>query len=58
MAGLRFIGLAYKLRRGWARIPPKQRRQLARNAQKLAAKHGPTIAKGVRKAVRQARKAR
>ena len=58
MAAIRLIGLAYKLRRGWARIPPKQRRQLAKNAQKLAAKHGPTLAKGVGKAVKQARKAR
>ena len=58
MAAFRLIGLAYKLRRGWARIPPAQRRKLAKDARKLAAKHGPTLAKGVQKAVKQARKAR
>jgi len=54
MPMFRLLGLAYKLRRGWSRIPPEQRKKILKHAQK----HGPTVAKQVAKAARQARKAR
>jgi hypothetical protein len=54
MAMFRLVGLAYKLKRGWSRIPPEQRKKLVKNAQK----HGPKVARQVGKAVRQVRKSR
>ena len=54
MAAFRLITLAYKLKRGWSRIPPAQRKKMVKHAQKQA----PKVAKQVGKAVRQARKAR
>jgi hypothetical protein len=54
MPAFKLIGLAFKLKRGWSRIPPEQRRKLAQQARK----HGPEVAKQVGKVVRQARKAR
>ena len=55
---LRLLGLAYKLRRGWALMSASQRRRIARGAAGTGRRHGPTIVRGVRKAVKQARKAR
>jgi chlorite dismutase len=50
--------LALKMRRGWARIPPEQRRKIMKTAGKQARKHGPTVAKNLREAVKKVRKAR
>ena len=58
MAALRFLAVAYKLKRGWSRIPPAQRERIVKQAGKTVRKHGPTVAKEVSRAVRQARKAR
>jgi len=54
MPFLRLLTLAFKLRRGWSRIPPAQRRRLLKQARK----HGPTVARGLREAAKQARKLR
>jgi hypothetical protein len=51
----KFIVLA---RSGWKRLPPAQRRKLLIAAGKHARKHGPTVARQVRTAVKNARKAR
>ena len=37
-----------KLRRGWTRIPPKQRRKIIEGARDQARKQGPVVAKRVR----------
>jgi acyl-CoA reductase-like NAD-dependent aldehyde dehydrogenase len=58
MATWKLVTLAYKVQRGWSRIPPAQRRQIINNASKQARKHGPTVAKRVADTVRQARKGR
>jgi hypothetical protein len=50
--------LAFKLKRGWSRIPPAQRRKMIDNAGKQARKHGPVVAKRLGDAVRNARKGR
>jgi hypothetical protein len=47
--------LAVKVRRGWQRIPPEQRRKLLADASRQVRKHGPTVAKRIGTAVRQAR---
>ena len=54
MSTFKLLTLAYKLRRGWARIPPAQRRRLLKQARK----HGPTVARNAAKVVKQARKLR
>ncbi|TMJ92882.1 MAG: chlorite dismutase family protein [Actinobacteria bacterium] len=58
MATFKLLTLAFKLRRGWARIPPAQRRRLLKQAGKQARKHGPTVARGLNKAAKQARRLR
>jgi acyl-CoA reductase-like NAD-dependent aldehyde dehydrogenase len=55
---LKLASFVFKARRGWARIPPEQRRKLLQAAGKQARKHGPTVAKRVGTAVKQVRKAR
>jgi hypothetical protein len=50
--------LAFKLKRGWSRIPPAQRRKMIDNAGKQARKRGPVVAKRLGDAVRNARKGR
>ena len=50
MAALRLIGLAFKLKRGWSRIPPAQRKKMLKQAQK----HGPKVIKQAAKAMRKA----
>jgi hypothetical protein len=55
MAALRLLALVFKLRRGWKRIPPAQRKKILKTAGKHARKHGPTAAKRIREAVRKAR---
>jgi hypothetical protein len=44
----KFLFLAMKLRRGWKRIPPKQRRRLIEGARDHARKQGPVVAKRMR----------
>jgi hypothetical protein len=58
MASWKILTLAFKLKRGWSRIPPAQRRKLIDNAGKQAKRHGPVVAKRLGQAVRQARKGR
>jgi hypothetical protein len=48
MAAWKVLFLAMKLRRGWSRIPPKQRRKLVEGAREQARKQGPVVAKRVR----------
>jgi len=55
MAALRLLALVFKLRRGWKRIPPAQRRKILKTAGKHARKHGPTVARRIGAAVRRAR---
>lgn len=43
-------------RSGWKNIPPAQRRKLLKTAGTTARKHGPTVARQVGTAVRNARK--
>jgi hypothetical protein len=57
MVGWKILALAFKVQRGWQRIPPAQRRQLLENAGKQARKHGPVLAKHV-SAVLNGRKGR
>ena len=45
-------------RRAWKMIPREQRRAARRTAVKTVRQHGPTVAKGVRSALKQARKVR
>ncbi len=47
MVAWKILALAFKVQRGWQRIPPAQRRQLLENAGKQARKHGPVLAKHV-----------
>ena len=49
MAAWKLILVAYKARQGWRRIPPAQRRAIVRTAQEAALKHGPVVARTVRK---------
>lgn len=56
MAAWKLLLVMAKARRGWARIPPEQRRKLMTSAQKTVRKHGPVVARRVGAAVRQARK--
>jgi hypothetical protein len=48
MAAWKLLFLAMKLRRGWNRIPPKQRRKLVENAREQVRTKGPVVAKRVR----------
>jgi hypothetical protein len=48
MAAWKLLFLAMKLRRGWNRIPPKQRRKLVENAREQVRTKGPIVAKRVR----------
>jgi hypothetical protein len=48
MAAWKLLFLAMKLRRGWNRIPPKQRRKLVEGARDQARKQGPVVVKRVR----------
>jgi hypothetical protein len=50
--------LLFFARRGWKMIPREQRRKLRRTAFTTARKHGPTVARQVRTAVKQAKQAR
>jgi hypothetical protein len=54
----KLLFVAMKMRRGWNRIPPDQRRKLIAGAGKQVRKHGPTVAKRVGAAVQAARKRR
>jgi hypothetical protein len=47
--------LTASARRGWKRIPPQQRRQIVETAGRTVRAHGPTVAKRLGAAVRQAR---
>jgi acyl-CoA reductase-like NAD-dependent aldehyde dehydrogenase len=51
----RLLALAFKLRRGWKRIPPAQRKKILKSAGKHARRHGPTVARRIGAAVRKAR---
>ena len=57
MVAWKILALAFKVQRGWQRIPPAQRRQLLENAGRQARKHGPVLAKHV-SAVLNGRKGR
>ena len=57
MVAWKILALAFKVKRGWQRIPPAQRRQLLENAGKQARRHGPVLAKHV-SAVLNGRKGR
>jgi hypothetical protein len=56
MVAWKLLALAFKVQRGWNRIPPAQRRQLLENAGKQARKHGPVLAKQVSTALKNTRK--
>jgi TRAP-type C4-dicarboxylate transport system substrate-binding protein len=58
MAAWKLALLALKARRGWKRLPPEQRKRIAKAAGKQARKHGPIVAKRVGTALKQVRKAR
>jgi hypothetical protein len=48
MAAWKILFLAVKLRRGWNRIPPKQRRKLVEGTRNQVRKQGPVVVKRVR----------
>jgi hypothetical protein len=48
MATWKILLLAMKMRRGWTRIPPKQRRKIIEGARDQVRKQGPVVAKRVR----------
>ena len=50
--------LFFLARRGWKLIPREHRRRVRRTVVSNARRHGPTVARGVRTAVKQARKPR
>jgi hypothetical protein len=50
--------LALKLRRGWNRIPPKQRRKMIENTREQVRTKGPVVAKRMRETARNVRKKR
>ncbi|HEX5470057.1 MAG TPA: hypothetical protein VFW80_13540 [Gaiellaceae bacterium] len=58
MATWKLVTLAFKLQRGWSRIPAAQRRRILEQAGREARKHGPVVAKHVGAAIREARKGR
>lgn len=53
-----YVKLLVLARQGWKRLPPEQRQKVLKGAAKTAQKHGPTLAKHARTAVKAARKAR
>ena len=55
---LRLLFLALRLRRGWKRIPPAQRRRVVQMAGRTVRKRGPTVAARVAAAARRAREVR
>jgi hypothetical protein len=58
MIAWKLVALAFKVQRGWQRIPPAQRKKLIENAGKQARKHGPVVAKQIGTALQNARKGR
>jgi hypothetical protein len=50
--------LLFLARRGWKLVPREHRRKLRTTAVRTARKHGPAVAKQVRTAVNEARRAR
>jgi hypothetical protein len=56
MATWKLLFLAVKLRRGWNRIPPKQRRKLIENTRDQVREKGPVVAKRIRETARNVRK--
>jgi hypothetical protein len=56
--GPRMWKLLFLARRGWKMIPREHRRRVRKEALKQARKHGPTVAKAARTAVKQARQLR
>jgi ribosomal protein S30 len=48
MGTWKVLFLAMKVRRGWNRIPPKQRRRLIEGAREQVRKQGPVVAQRVR----------
>ncbi len=54
----KLLFVAMRLRRGWKRIPPAQRRRMVEGAARAVRKRGPTVAKRVGTAVREARRGR
>ena len=48
MGTWKLLFLAMRLRRGWNRIPPQQRRRLIEGARQQARKQGPLVAQRVR----------
>jgi acyl-CoA reductase-like NAD-dependent aldehyde dehydrogenase len=55
MIAWKILALAFKVQRGWRRIPPAQRRQLLENAGKHARRHGPVLARHVSAALKNSR---
>jgi TRAP-type C4-dicarboxylate transport system substrate-binding protein len=53
-----YFKLLVLAKQGWMRLPPEQRKKVLKGAAKTAQKHGPTVAKHARTAVKAARKAR
>jgi hypothetical protein len=58
MATWKLLTLAFKVKRGWNRIPPAQRRQILENAGRQARRHGPVVARRVGETIRQSRRGR
>jgi hypothetical protein len=58
MATWKLLTLAFKVKRGWNRIPPAQRRQILENAGRQARRHGPIVARRVGETIRQSRRGR
>jgi acyl-CoA reductase-like NAD-dependent aldehyde dehydrogenase len=48
MPAFKVLFVAYKAQQGWKRIPPEQRRALLQAAQRQAKKHGPLVARTVK----------
>jgi hypothetical protein len=55
MATWKLVTLAFKVRRGWARIPPAQRRRILEQASRQARRHGPIVAKRFGETIRKGR---
>jgi TRAP-type C4-dicarboxylate transport system substrate-binding protein len=45
---LKVLFVAMKVQQGWRKIPPEQRRAMIQAAQRSAKKHGPLVAKTVK----------
>jgi len=48
MAAFKVLLVAMKAQQGWRKIPPEQRRALVQAAQRQAKKHGPLVARTVK----------